>query len=61
MSALMYCITYGSLLDEKEFDNIYALVKSSVPLKPDDDICAIKVGSGEEKSGGKSLNGGTRK
>lgn len=60
MSALMYCITYGSLLDEKEFDNIYTLVKSSVPLKPDDDICAIKVGSVEEKSGGKSLNGGTK-
>ena len=38
MSSIMYCIIYGSMLDEKDFENIYSLVKESVLFKPDPDI-----------------------
>lgn len=38
MSSIMYCIIYGSMLDEKDFENIYSLVKQSVLFKPDSDI-----------------------
>lgn len=42
LSALMYCIIYGSMLDEKEFNNIYDLVRRVVPLESDGEIGIIK-------------------
>lgn len=41
MSAIMYCILYGSMLTENEFKNIYDLVKGTVSFEPDDEIKVI--------------------
>lgn len=42
MSGIMYCIIYGSMLDENDFNNIDSLVKSVVSFEPNNDIRIIK-------------------
>ena len=56
MSALMYCITYGSLLDKKEFNNIYSLINENVNLKWDGNIYAFSP----QKNNVKTLSGGPK-
>lgn len=52
MASIMYCITYGSMLDEDEFNKIYDLVKKCVNLNPDDRIYAESIADIKEKNGG---------
>lgn len=59
MSSIMYCIIYGSMLDEKDFENIYSLVKESVLFKPDSDIYVSRkyVDDAPEKKASLRLEG----
>ena len=52
MASIMYCITYGSMLDEIEFKNVYESVKKCVNLKADDRIYGEKFTDINKKSGG---------
>ncbi len=58
MDSIIYCIIVNSMLDEKEFNNIYNIVKSATLFEPDDNIRIIKTKSDNIGSsiGGKGGN-----